>query len=255
MATNIRAFGGDIETRKEFERLRKRLRALTVQLDALEETVEGLGVGGAGDITDVTAGAGLTGGGASGAVTLNVGANGDGSIIVNANDVQVGVLATDAQHGVRGGGTQHANAVAGGAAGFMTGADKTKLDNFSASIRDFYIPIAGDLATTLQYLSFVQSAIGGTINVNHVNWLAPFACTLIDVVLYNIDTGYGSTIIGAHINENAVASVTDTQTFNAFATVTWTLNQAVAAGQRLAISFDGTLSGGHFTGYARIRPT
>ena len=31
-------------------------------------------------------------------------------IQVNANDIQVGVLATDAQHGVRGGGTRHAAA-------------------------------------------------------------------------------------------------------------------------------------------------
>lgn len=63
---------------------------------------------------------------------LDVVANADGSIVVNANDVQVGVLATDAQHGARGGGTQHANAVPAGAAGFMTGADKTKLDNMPA---------------------------------------------------------------------------------------------------------------------------
>lgn len=57
----------------------------------------------------VTAGAGMTGGGALSAnITLDVVANGDGSIVVNAHDVQVGVLASDAQHGVRGGGTQHA---------------------------------------------------------------------------------------------------------------------------------------------------
>ncbi|KKM16399.1 hypothetical protein LCGC14_1686280, partial [marine sediment metagenome] len=75
----------------------------------------------------ITAGAGLTGGGA-GDVALDVVANADGSIVVNANDVQVGVLATDAQHGVRGGGTQHSVVIAAGAAGFMSSADKTKLD-------------------------------------------------------------------------------------------------------------------------------
>lgn len=79
--------------------------------------------------TLIIAGAGLTGGGSLAADrTLNVIANADASIVVNADDIQVGVLATDAQHGVRGGGTQHANAVAAGAAGFMTGADKTKVD-------------------------------------------------------------------------------------------------------------------------------
>lgn len=60
--------------------------------------------------------------------TLNVIANADASIVVNANDIQVGVLATDAQHGNRGGGGIHSNVVAGGAAGFMSGSDKTKLD-------------------------------------------------------------------------------------------------------------------------------
>jgi hypothetical protein len=60
-------------------------------------------------------------------------ANADGSIVVNPTNVQVGVLATDAQHGLRGGGTQHAVAAPAGAAGFMTGADKAKLDGIAAS--------------------------------------------------------------------------------------------------------------------------
>lgn len=48
----------------------------------------------------LTAGAGLTGGGdLSANRTFDVVAHVDGSVVVNANDVQVGVLATDAQHG------------------------------------------------------------------------------------------------------------------------------------------------------------
>lgn len=59
----------------------------------------------------LTAGAGLTGGGdLSADRTFDVVGNPDGSIVANANDVQVGVLASDAQHGIRGGGTQHAAA-------------------------------------------------------------------------------------------------------------------------------------------------
>lgn len=66
----------------------------------------------------ITAGAGLTKTGN----TLDVAAHADGSIIVAADSVQVGVLASDAQHGVRGGGTQHAIATAS-ANGFMAADD------------------------------------------------------------------------------------------------------------------------------------
>jgi hypothetical protein len=52
-------------------------------------------------------------------------ANADGSIVVNANDIQVGVI-SDAQHGNRGGGSLHAVA-GGGSSGFMTDAQATKL--------------------------------------------------------------------------------------------------------------------------------
>lgn len=76
----------------------------------------------------VIAGAGLTGGGdLSSDKTINVVANADGSIVVNANDIQVGVLATDAQHGNRGNGSLHTAATTS-VAGFMSSTDKTKLD-------------------------------------------------------------------------------------------------------------------------------
>lgn len=87
-----------------------------------------LGSGGVPTSRTLTAGAGLTGGGdLSADRTFDVVANADGSITVNANDIQVGVLASDAQHGTRGGGTQHADATIT-VSGFMSGADKTKLD-------------------------------------------------------------------------------------------------------------------------------
>ncbi len=75
-------------------------------------------------LAQVTAGTGLTKTGN----TIDAVANADGSIVANANDLQVGVLATDAQHGARGGGSQHAIVVAAGAAGFQSGTDKSKLD-------------------------------------------------------------------------------------------------------------------------------
>lgn len=76
----------------------------------------------------IIAGAGLTGGGdLSADRTLDVVANADGSVVVNANDIQVGILATDTQHGIRGGGTQHAVATTV-VAGFMSATDKTRFD-------------------------------------------------------------------------------------------------------------------------------
>lgn len=60
--------------------------------------------------------------------TLQVKQHADASINVSAAGVKVGVLATDAQHGNRGGGALHANAVSGGAAGFQSGTDKQRQD-------------------------------------------------------------------------------------------------------------------------------
>ena len=53
------------------------------------------------------------------------------SITVTAGAVSVGVLQSDTMHGARGGGTQHAEAVAGtpGTAGFISGASQLKLNN------------------------------------------------------------------------------------------------------------------------------
>jgi hypothetical protein len=102
------------------------------QVVATKEYVDGLDVVQVPTSRTITAGAGLTGGGdLSANRTIDVAANADGSIVVNANDVQVGILATDAQHGVRGGGTQH-SAASGASAGFMSAADKTKLDGVAA---------------------------------------------------------------------------------------------------------------------------
>lgn len=60
----------------------------------------------------------------------------DGSIVNNAGDVKVGVLATDTQHGSHGGGALHAVATTT-VAGFESAADKAKLDGLSAVISTF----------------------------------------------------------------------------------------------------------------------
>lgn len=110
-----------------------------LKLDGIEagaDVTDAANVAAAGAVMNtlvLTAGNGLTGGGSLAANrAFHVAPHADGSIVVAPDAVQVGVLATDAQHGVRGGGTQHALVVAAGAAGFMSGADKTKLDGIAA---------------------------------------------------------------------------------------------------------------------------
>lgn len=62
-------------------------------------------------------------------VAFPVAAHADGSILVSGNTIQVGILASNTQHGNRGGGALHADAVAGapGTSGFMTGAMAAQL--------------------------------------------------------------------------------------------------------------------------------
>ncbi len=85
---------------------------------------------------------------------VTLAAHADASVVVTGTSayvVQVGVLATDAQHGVRGGGTQHAVVVASGAAGFMSGADKAKLDALPATVADVaaqYLTLAANATLT-----------------------------------------------------------------------------------------------------------
>lgn len=102
----------------------------TSDIASLTGTVAGLSAVYVPQTRTITPGAGLVGSSAldlSANRTFTVGANADGSITVNADDIQVGILATDAQHGSRGGGGLHADVVAGGASGFMTGAQATQL--------------------------------------------------------------------------------------------------------------------------------
>lgn len=106
---------------------------------------------------DVTvAGAGLTKTG----TTVDVVAHADGSVTVNADNIQVGILATDAQHGVRGGGTQHAEVVAAGAAGFMSGTDKTKLDSIPGPIE--VLDEGVSKTTALTSVNFVGGGVVAT---------------------------------------------------------------------------------------------
>ena len=91
---------------------------------------------------------------------------GDSSITVNPNDITVGVI-SDTQHGARGGGTQHADVVAAGASGFMTGADKTKIDGITAGAQ----PNDTDRqeAVTTQVITGTDTALTDTLNFTPIS--------------------------------------------------------------------------------------
>lgn len=116
-----------------------------------------LAIGQIGAGTPRGAGAGLV----LSANDLDVVANADGSIQVNANDVQVGVLATDVQHGTRGGGTQHSVATTG-AAGFMSAADKTKLNSVDADAEENDVP--NQEGVTTQNITGSDTALTDTLD-------------------------------------------------------------------------------------------
>lgn len=132
---------------------------------------EGSDIIGTDGLTDAAVSGGTPRGAGAGLILngndLDVVANGDGSIVVNPNDIQVGVLATDAQHGVRGGGTQHANVIAAGAAGFITGADKTKLDGIEALAEVNDTPQQERVTT--QTVNGTDTALTDTLNATPVS--------------------------------------------------------------------------------------
>jgi hypothetical protein len=126
------------------------------------------------------AGDGLTGGGdLTGDLVFHVGANEDGSIVVNDDDIQVGVLATDAQHGVRGGGTQHAVATTS-VAGFMSAADK--------------IAVNASVPNTRQVIAGAGLTGGGDLSADRT---------------LNVAAGDGSITVNA--NDITVGVISDTQ--------------------------------------------
>jgi hypothetical protein len=182
----------------------------------------------------LTAGAGLTGGGDLTADrTFDVVAHADGSITVNANDIQVGVLATDAQHGVRGGGTQHAAVIPAGASGFMTGADKSKLDVSAKS----YLQWGNDgvaATTTTRYLT--PGWGDGTATTAVIQQTVPTDGTLRNLrVRHNGTAGNGNAIVYT-VRVNGVATALAVSLASTSSTGSDTTNiVAVVAGDRVDV--------------------
>lgn len=182
----------------------------------------------------ITAGAGLTKTGN----TLDVVANGDGSIVVNANDIQVGVLASDAQHGTRGGGTLHA-AATGATAGFMSAADKTKLDGLPTT------PATGTFtwgnssiatSTATRYLSpGFDSSLAGT--TTEKAFRLPRAGTLRNLRIRANTAGVGAANLTYRVRLNATnTSIVATMAANTQDGSDLSNTAAVVAGDLISIS-------------------
>jgi hypothetical protein len=145
---------------------------------------------------DVAAGTGLTGGGALNAnITLNVVANADGSIVVNANDVQVGILATDAQHGARGGDTQHALSTAL-LAGFMSAADFSKLAGVVANAGPSFLHWGDNSVSGTTTTRYMYPGYDALASPTVIQYRVPAACRLRNLyVRHNIPAGNGLSIV------------------------------------------------------------
>jgi len=187
------------ELRKQQLKGRKDTELYILHAALSQVALSGGGGGGVPPTRTLTAGAGLTGGGdLSADRTFNVVANPDGSIIVNPNDVKVGVLATDAQHGARGGGGLHAIATTS-VAGFMSAADKLKLDGLVPSVGGpSFIAFGNEkvgATTTTRYLSPYND--GDVIaSTQLVQFQAPQGGTLKRLVVrHGVPAGNGNNIV------------------------------------------------------------
>jgi len=143
----------------------------------------------------------------------------------SATDLTTGILPAarfnDTAHGTRAGGTLHANAVAAGGAGFMTGADKTKLDaitgtntgnqttivgitgtkaQFDTAVTDGNILYVGDAPTAHTHL-LAAGATDVTITAGNLNTLDDGATTALH--FHDADRARGN-----HTGTQAVGTIT-----------------------------------------------
>jgi hypothetical protein len=175
----------------------------------------------------ITAGAGLTKTGN----TLNVVANADGSIVVNADDVQVGVLASDTQHGARGGGTQHSAATTS-VNGFMSSTDKTKLNNTSAVL--YWGNNNISTTTTARFLNpgFITSAAGTTT----VRLRMPRTGTIKSLYIYHGTAGVGGNVTYTVRKNGTNQTLTCTLAASATTAADTTNSFTVAAGDLIDVT-------------------
>jgi hypothetical protein len=90
----------------------------------------------------------------------------DGSLVASAGDLKIGALVTgatgDASHGTRAGGTLHDDVVSEGADGFMTGADKKRLDDMGDAAQPNDTP--QQEAVTTETVTASDTALGDALD-------------------------------------------------------------------------------------------
>ena len=137
----------------------------------------------------------------------------------SASDLSTGTLPAarfdDTAHGSRGGGTLHPVAIAAGAAGFMSGADKTKLDAISGTNTGDQTSIAGITGTKAQFDAAVTDGnflYVGDAPTAHTHLLAAGATdvTITAANLNALDDGL-DTALHFHAADRARANHTGTQ--------------------------------------------
>lgn len=137
----------------------------------------------------------------------------------SASDLTAGTLPAarfdDTAHGSRGGGSLHPVAIAAGAAGFMSGADKTKLDAISGTNTGDQTSIAGITGTKAQFDAAVTDGnimYVGDAPTAHTHLLAAGATDVTITVanLNALDDGLDTTL-HFHAADRARANHTGTQ--------------------------------------------
>jgi hypothetical protein len=200
------------------------------------------------DTREVTAGAGLTGGGdLSTDRTFDVVANADGSIVVNADDVQVGVLATDAQHGVRGGDTLHA-LVTVLLAGFMSAADKIKLNGLPVAAADRSMIFLGGASMgggdTGKHFGAQDNSNGGKVAaLTSDNQTASGITGTVNLLTWSSVSADATTVFKINKNGLVVATLTLTGISGSIAVVGVTST----AGDLFAVEYDAGTAPGRTT--------
>lgn len=180
----------------------------------------------------VIAGAGI----AKSGNTLSIGA-GDGSVTINADSIQVGVI-SDTNHGTRGGGTLHALAVAAGADGFMSGADKTKLDGMSSAPGRAMLTWGNTdigITTTTRYMT--PGYLGAMATSTAIQLRAAYAGTLKNLRVHSNAVGSGASNLTFTVRKNSTTQSLACTFSNTTADGSDTSNTvAVAAGDLLDIA-------------------